>query len=299
MTVADNKSLNLAFAWGLMLLVSDLPAVVCKAVTGRIPGWLPWGKVGLLGAALAACFLWKKLRALKPYAFVLFVLFTALRFSDLIGSAVWWQGRFGGEHVSFTRGYVGLYLLDTAVALAVIAALMILKRRRSECFLVKGDLAAPIGPVRWLGIRRGESWRTFGWIFAVCCAAAVAIPTLLLARFTPGAPGRAAALLPAVLAFAGINAFNEEVYFRTSFLSTLKDVVGGKQAIMIAAVFFGMSHYLYGSPSGVVGFLMTAFLGWILGKGMLETRGLFWPWLIHFVADVVVFLSYALTWVPR
>lgn len=68
---------------------------------------------------------------------------------------------------------------------------------------------------------------------------------------------------------------------------------------MIVAVFFGMAHYLYGTPAGVVGFLMTAFLGWLLAKSMLETRGLFWPWFIHFVPDVVIFVFYAMTWVPR
>jgi membrane protease YdiL (CAAX protease family) len=293
-----DRTLNIAVAWGLMLLVSDLPTAACKAFSGQIPDWLSWGKVGLLGAAVAACFIWKRISSLKPYALVLFVLFLALRLSELAAGTAWWQGCFGGENVSFTRGYMGLYLLDTAVALAVIAALLLMKRRRSECFLVKGDLSAPIGPVRWLGIRQGESWRTFGWIFALACAAAVAVPTLLLTHFAPGAFGRAVTLVPAVLAFAAINAFNEEAYFRASFLSTLKDVIGNRQAVLISAVFFGMSHYLYGSPRGVAGFLMTAFLGWLLGKCMLETRGLFWPWFIHFTADVVVFLSYALTWVP-
>ena len=66
---------------------------------------------------------------------------------------------------------------------------------------------------------------------------------------------------------------------------------------MIAAVFFGMAHYLYGSPPGVAGFLMTAFLGWLLGKSMLETKGILWPWFIHFLSDVVVFLFYAVTFV--
>lgn len=39
---------------------------------------------------------------------------------------------------------------------------------------------------------------------------------------------------------------------------------------------------------------MTGFLAWLLGKSMLETRGIGWPWFIHFLPDVVIFLSYAL-----
>ena len=295
----NDKRLATAFAWGMILFVSDLPDVLFKAFAGIVPGSLSWAKVGLLAIGLAACFLWKRLRALCPFAFVFFVFFLALNLSGLARKTAWWSGRFGGEQVSFGLGFAGIYLLDCGVTLAVLAALWIVKRRRSAFFLVKGDLAAPIGPVRWLGIRSGESWRNFGWIFAVIAGLAVAIPTLLSASPAPGAFGRVVSLLPFVLLFAAVNAFNEEVYFRASLLSTLVDIVGRGHTLMMVAVFFGMAHYLYGSPPGVVGFLMTAFLGWLLGKSMLETRGFLWPWFIHFVPDVVVFLSYALTWVPR
>lgn len=30
-------------------------------------------------------------------------------------------------------------------------------------------------------------------------------------------------------------------------------------------------------------------MGWILGKAILETRGLFWAWCIHLLSDVVIF----------
>jgi hypothetical protein len=295
----NDKRIATAFAWGMILLVSDLPDALFKAFAGSVPGHLSWAKVGLLAAGLIACFLWKRLRALGPFAFVFFVFFLALDLAGLARKTAWWSGRFGGKHVSFGLGYAGIYLLDCGVTLAVLAALWIVKRRRSAFFLVKGDLAAPIGPVRWLGIRSGESWRKFGWIFAVIAGLAVAVPTILSSPLSPGAFGRAASLLPFVLLFAAVNAFNEEVYFRASLLSTLVDVVGRGHTLMMIAFFFGMAHYLYGSPPGVVGFLMTAFLGWLLAKSMLETKGLLWPWFIHFVPDVVVFLSYALTWVPR
>ncbi len=295
----ENRKIHLIFAWGLILLVSDLSDALLLRVVPKIPGWFPWGKIALLAAAVAACFVVKKLRALRPYALILFTLFLALRVSDFLRGTRLWQGSFGSARVGWTRGFIGIYVLDCLVAFAVIAVLLLLKRRRSECYLVKGDLGAPVEPVPWLGIRRGESWRRFGWIFAVVASAAVAVPALVLVHVPPGALGRLPALLPGVLAFAAINAFNEEVYFRASLLSTLKEVVGGGQAVLISAVFFGMAHYLYGSPAGIPGFLMTALLGWILGKSMIETRGLFWPWLIHFLPDVVVFLSYALTWIPN
>jgi hypothetical protein len=59
-------------------------------------------------------------------------------------------------------------------------------------------------------------------------------------------------------------------------------------ALWNAALFFGIGHY-FGVPYGVIGVVMATFLGWILGKAMLETRGLFWSWSIHFVQDVLIF----------
>jgi hypothetical protein len=105
---------------------------------------------------------------------------------------------------------------------------------------------------------------------------------------------KALPLLPAVLLFAAINAFTEEVYHRAGLLATLTEVIGKGQTLLLAAVFFGLAHWLYGSPPGLVGAMMTGFLAWLLGKSMLETKGIAWPWLIHFLPDVVIFLSYAL-----
>jgi hypothetical protein len=48
---------------------------------------------------------------------------------------------------------------------------------------------------------------------------------------------------------------------------------------------FGPKRYNY----LVVGVLLASFLGWILAKSMLETRGMFWAWFIHFWQDVWIF----------
>lgn len=34
---------------------------------------------------------------------------------------------------------------------------------------------------------------------------------------------------------------------------------------------------------------MAGSLGWMLGMAMLETRGFFWAWIIHFIQDVLIF----------
>lgn len=34
-------------------------------------------------------------------------------------------------------------------------------------------------------------------------------------------------------------------------------------------------------------------------QSILETKGLFWGWFIHFLPDVVVFASYAIAWFQK
>ena len=296
--VVKKRTLVLS-AWVLMLLVSDLPDIFCTQIFKHVPKGLFWGKVGLLLLFLGLSLLCKTLRPLRQFAVFLAVFFLALAVSAWIGNLPGWQRRFSGAGVSFTVGYVGAYLRDLVVAGAVIAALWLMKRKRRNFFLVKGQMDAAIQPVRWLGIGADKSWRAFGWIFTIVASLGVAIPTLLGLKLSGPILSRAVSLLPAVLLFAAVNAFTEEVYFRASFLSTLYGVIGRGHTLLISSVFFGLAHYLYGSPPGIPGALMTGFLAWLLGKAMLETGGLGWPWLIHFVPDVVVFASYAILWVQR
>ncbi len=102
-------------------------------------------------------------------------------------------------------------------------------------------------------------------------------------------------ILPSILFYAGLNAFNEEITYRAPLLATLEPVGGSQHALWMAAYFFGISHY-FGTPGGIVGGIASIFMGWILSKAMLETRGLFWAWWIHFLSDVAIFtfLSMAL-----
>jgi hypothetical protein len=293
------RRLLILFAWVSILLISDLPDVIGNSFLGRVPARIFWTKVVILSFLFGLCTVWKGIRPLRQFAGVMLVFYLALAASTWTGNIPWWKNRFEGPQASFAVGYCGAYIRDSGVALAVIGVLWLMKRRRSEFFLVKGQLRAPVEPVRWLGIRPGGSWRTFGWIFAIAAGFGVVIPTALGLRLSFGVLLLAAPLLPAGLLFAAINAFNEEIYFRASLLSTLPCVIGKTHAQLINVVFFGLAHYLYGSPSGVIGFVMTGFLAWLLGKSMLETRGLAWAWFMHFVPDGIIFASYAILWVQK
>jgi hypothetical protein len=176
------KIFLISSAWLSILLISDLPNILWNSFSGQVPEWLIWIKVGLLGLFVGFCLIRKSIRPLLHYAFVFLVFYLSLGGKELLGETPWWQSRFGGSQVSFTLGYLGIYILDLGVAFAVIAALWIVKRNRNKFFLAKGQLDAPIEPVRWLGIRKGESWRTFGWIFSVVVCLGILIPTALSLR---------------------------------------------------------------------------------------------------------------------
>ena len=296
---AGERSIFVCFAWGTILLISDLPDIFWHSLSGHVPGWLFWGKAGVLGVLLAIYLSWKRIRPLWQFAAVMLVFYLAFLASTAVGDTSWWRSRFSAPPASFTIAYLGSYIRDAGVALAVIGVLWLIKRDRRRFFLAKGEVDAAIQPVRWLGIRPGESWRTFGWIFAIAAGLAVLVPTVAGLRLSPSVLLRAAPLLPAGLLFAAINAFTEEIYFRASLLSTLVTVVGRNHALWMNVAFFGLNHYLYGSPPGVIGSVMTGFLAWLLGKSILETKGLWWAWFMHFVPDVVIFASYAVLWVQR
>jgi hypothetical protein len=175
------------------------------------------------------------------------------------------------------------------VALAIIAVLFALKKTAGAFFLVKGDTEAPVSPpVRWMGVDKGETWNRLGRNLAVILSLGTLTFLVIAGRPSLDIALKALPFLPAILLAAALNAFNEEMTYKASFLSVLEDTIGKNQALLMMAAYFGIGHF-YGVPYGVIGVLMAGFLGWILGKSMLDTRGLFWAWFIHFWQDVLIF----------
>lgn len=289
-TDPNQKRLLTASAWLVILIVSDLPAVILSVVFDKVPGWVFLSKIVFLVLFCAVCS-----APLLPYGLILLVFFTAMLIVPTWLSAPGWLVSLISDTQPFALARIGPYVGYAGITFVVIATLWALKRRRREFFLVRGELDAPIGPVRWLGIGQGESWRKFGWIFAVAAALIAPAPVVLAIRPSVDALLRVIPQLPAILLFAAANAFNEEVWFRATLLSTLPKVIGKNATLGISAVFFGLAHYLHGMPSGMVGFVLTGSFGWIAGKSMLETKGLFWAWFMHFLADIVIFIAFAAT----
>jgi hypothetical protein len=178
--------------------------------------------------------------------------------------------------------------LNLLIALAILAALLLMKKKRADFYLVRGDLNALARPIRWLGVKSGDRWRSFGTWLTVCISLGTLAFLVIAGRPPLDLVARALPFLPAILLAAALNAFYEELTYKASILSVLESPVGPGQALYMVAAFFGIWHF-YGVPYGLVGVLLATFLGWILAKSMQETGGFFWAWFIHFWQDVWIF----------
>lgn len=276
-----------------MLLISDLPNVLSDLFFGQELEWLFRADVGVLVAALLLCLVWKPIRPLWQYCFILLLSFAALWLVRWIGGTSWWGSLFSEPQASFVVQRLGRELRDLGVVLILLAALWILKRNRKELFLTRGDLRAPVAPVPWLGIRAGTSWTKLGWILAAILSLGTLVFMGIATAPTAEKLVRVIPLVPGILVVAGLNAFSEEISYRVSLLTALNTVVSKQHALLITSVLFGFAHYLHGSPGGFIGFCMTGLAGWFWGKSILETRGIFWAWFIHFLQDGIIYVLIA------
>ncbi len=288
-----SRTCLVAIAWVVTLLVSSLADIVCFELAGAVPLWLLWAKVGLLGVLILLGWLWNPLRALRPF-FVMLLAITALMRANawLLGSSAWaaWQ-----TERSFAIAAMTAQLIEMAVAVLLIGLLFLLRKRRSRFFLVWGDRPAVAEPIKWLGQKSpGPLWR-FGLVFTWSSMVAQFLMFILPISPAAGTVRQFLPLIPLVLLLAASNGFNEEIILRVAPISPVYEVVGRTNAIWMAAVLFGLAHYIGGIPSGIPGVLITAVLGWFFGKCMLDSKGFFWPWLFHAVQDILPFTLMALS----
>ena len=276
-------------AWAVILALSLMPTVIAQEVLGQAvsPDLRAGSSVVVLVTGLALTLLWTPLRELRPFLSLFLVLvgaqwvvFTQVDRLPLIDG--WLRDPSFGVYMPAEQG------LNLIVTLAVIVLLLLVKRDRRAFYLVKGDTSATAQPIPWLGVKRSDRWSTLGPTLAVCITLGTLAFLVISGRPSTDLVIRALPLLPVVLLAAALNAFNEEVTYKASFLSVLVEPVGSRNAVWMVAAYFGIAHF-YGVPYGIVGVVLAWFLGWILAMSMLETRCLWWAWLIHFVQDVAIF----------
>jgi amino acid transporter len=155
----SNRNLTI-LAWVVTILISALPGIAWIELTGSSPSWLPWAKMGLLLVLALAASFWKSLRPLRNFLIVMFAFF-GLSELRLQVNFTWpaLQTVFGGS--LFDNRMQAEQIGKLAVSLAMIAVLLILGYKRQHFFLTRGDLRAPIEPVRLLGFLRPVPWSSF------------------------------------------------------------------------------------------------------------------------------------------
>lgn len=282
---------TILFAWVSTLLISTLPNILWQEFFGPPTVWLFWGKIVLLGLLVLLSFIWQPAKSLRLYFLLFLALYLLEKGFEIVGSSALWLGWFPPA-APFVQAMFGIQIRRVLVALVMALTLWAIYKRPSRFYLTPGKLDAPAGKLSFL-IDEGTSYKNLGWILALMITGGTLAFLILAGRPTLARLSGALPLLPEVFALAAMNAFSEELSYRASFLAPLVSAVGKTHSILLTATFFGLAHF-YGVPYGIVGVMMAFVLGALLSKAMLETRGFFWPWFIHFWQDVAIFAFMAI-----
>lgn len=280
-------------AWISTLLLSKLPLVIARDVLDTDIPWITSAWLGIAALLFVATFAWHSLKPLRAYFIVLSVIYLWTAIDAFIrGMAVWQNLMTGQPEVVMIFGDRILLLLN---ALLVIAMLFLIGVKRKDIFLAIGNLNAPVGGEVVAYQRRRLSWSVLGPVVAILLGG---LFFAFLVSQTPAGLSNISAMLPwlpLILLSAAINAFGEEVTYRAATLGTLLPAIGPRHALWMTSLWFGLGHYYGGFPSGPVGLVQSGLLAMLMGKAMLDTRGLGWSWIIHMTIDTVIYIFIAMT----
>jgi membrane protease YdiL (CAAX protease family) len=260
------------------------------------PIWFAGTEVAILAMLCLVSWFWSTAKPLRGFILALFTIYVGHFFIipyiyESITLSNWMhQASWGMRLVVFN-----LLLKHFVLILLMVLTLIGSGIGRKELFLVRGNPSALFKPIRFLpDVSDGPtSWKRVGRSFLIYFIIIGGIVLALQIRPSMSQLYKVFIFLPAIIIGAAINAFSEEFEYRSVLLARLVPVLGANSAILISSVFFGLMHYLGGTPSGPLGVILTGSLGFLMAKSMIETRGFIWAFLIHFTADILVFCGTA------
>jgi membrane protease YdiL (CAAX protease family) len=272
-----------AVAWVAILAGGGLAEIVWRLGLGRAESvWIAAIQLSALLLLLALVRIWSAVQTLTPLVAALTALsagFVGLFLLERATGFTAWAD--GGPQYEAIPAESALLCLPTLLMVATAFAYGL---RRRELFLTRGDLDAPS---RIPGTSCRLKWSRLGpitmFVFAVPLCVQLALTTNTHAHLV-----RLGEFLPLGIAFAAVNAAQEELRFRAVPLALAVPIVGPERAIWMTATAFGLAHW-FGHPHGPSGVALTLLAGLVLAKAMVETRGLLWPWAIHAAQDVLIF----------
>lgn len=130
-----------------------------------------------------------------------------------------------------------------------------------------------------------SSWNLYGLLIAITFTAGNA---LMMSAVHGTVNNTFFSLVPYVILFSATNAWSEEIFSRFVIVAGLHGKLKPGVICYISAIIFGLPHF-FGTPSGITGVIMSGLLGWFLARSVIETRGMGWAFLIHFLQDLVIF----------
>lgn len=95
-------------------------------------------------------------------------------------------------------------------------------------------------------------------------------------------------LLPTVILVSVTNAWSEEIFSRVVIVGGLYQKLTPRAICWISAFMFGIPHF-FGTPGRLFGVVTSGLLGWVLARSVIETKGMGWAWIIHFLQDIMIF----------
>jgi len=280
-------------AWLSTLILSKLPLVIARDILGADIPWIVSAWLGIAALLFAATFIWRSLKPLRAYFLVLGVIYLWTVLDALIRGTAVWQNLMSGQPEMVT--ILGDRILLLLNALLVVTVLFTTGAKRKDIFLQVGNLNAPVGGGASSTGRRTLTWPFLGTAMVLLLGG---LFFAFLVGQNPAVLSEPAALLPwlpLILLSAALNAFGEEVTFRAATLGTLLPGIGPKHALWLTSLWFGLGHYYGGFPSGPAGLVQSGLLALLMGKAMLDTRGLGWSWIIHVTIDTTIYTFLALS----
>jgi hypothetical protein len=293
--ITINKS-TLIFPWTIVLIASPLTIIFWRTLAAHEPFWWPWIHFAGLLFLLSLTFIKSTLRPFRRFTTIIVVIF-------LMGYGGGWEWGlipFIRSSVSWNLwvtqapkavSEIALHFLRLSPALMILSFLLLTGRKRKDFYLIRGYIRVKVEKSRLLGIKNPEPWIKIALIFSAVFASVTALFLITVNGFPLESFVSNWFLIPVGLLIATLNAFNEEFTLRAAPIGELNPVIGKSNSLLVTATYFGLGHY-FGVPSGVLGVLLSGFLGWFLGKSMIETKGFFVAWLVHFITDIPIFLFF-------
>ena len=280
----------------IVLTASPVAIIFWRTLATNEPFWWPWVHFAALLALMSITFFNSALKPLRRFAAIMVVIFF-LGYGGgwdwgvipLIRSNETWILWMTEAPKAVSE--IALHLLRLTPALIILSFLFLSGRKRKDFFLVKGDFHVNVEESRLLGNKKPGSWMKTALIFSIVFASVTFLFLIGVYGFPVDSFVSNWFLVPVGLLVATMNAFNEEFTLRAAPLGELEPAIGKSKSLVATAAYFGLGHY-YGVPSGVLGVLLSGFLGWFLGKSMIETKGFFVAWLVHFITDIPIFLFF-------